>query len=280
MKELYLKGKRKFKNAGFEFPDIEARAILTRTLSIDLSKIHSEPKKNINEFKCRKFQKSVERRLNGEPSAYITGEKEFYSRNFKVNPDVLIPRDETELLVEESIKIIKKINNPRVLDLGTGSGCIAVTINSETDCKEIFASDISYMALLTARQNSKINSGRNSLYFINGNLFDSFKSSSFDIIISNPPYISRKDLEIVQKEIKDHEPLTALLSADNGFFHIKKIIEGSKRLLKMNGWCILEVGADQSKKVRKIFKENNFSDIEAVKDLNGIERIVKAKWKK
>lgn len=280
LKELYLKGKKKFEEDGFESPDIEARAILSKILGIDTSIIHSNPKEIIDEFKCKKFMGLVNRRLLGEPSAYITGEKEFYSRKFLVNPDVLIPREETELLVDEAIHIIKKTENPKVLDLGTGSGCIAITINSEIQCEVIFASDISYKSLLTAKNNALINKGKSNISFINSNLLDSFQSSSFDIIISNPPYVSKEDLKNLQREVKHHEPHISLLSEDDGLFHIKKIIEGSKKILTDGGSCILEVGINQSLEVVRMFKKNQYTNIETIKDINGIERVVEGKWKK
>ncbi len=280
LKKLYLKGKEKFKDNGFENPGIEARVILSIILSIDTSKIHSDPYENIDKIKCDEFMASIERRLMGEPSAYITGVKEFYSRKFLVNQDVLIPREETEMLVEESINILGKIPNPVVLDLGTGSGCIAASINCEFECREIYATDISFKSLLTAKKNAEQNKGKSKINFINSNLLDCFQSSSFDIIISNPPYISEQDLRKLQTEVQHHEPHISLVSADNGLFHIKKIIEGSKRLLKSDGWCVLEVGINQAGEVKKFFKENQYSNIESTNDLNGIERVIKGKWKK
>lgn len=280
LKELYLKGKQKFKDKCFDSPEIEARAILIKILDIDPSKIHSDPKRDIDHIKCEKYINAIERRINGEPSSYITNLKEFYSRDFMVNPHVLIPRPETELLVEQAIKILRMPKKSRILDLGTGSGCIAITINCEIDVKQIYACDISYNALLTAKNNSELNPGKSKIHFINSNLLDCFKSSSFDIIISNPPYISEKDFKNLKKEVQCFEPHSSLVSSDGGLYHIKKIIKDSKELLNRDGWCLLEIGFDQSKEVTRIFKENNYSNIEKVKDINGIERVVKAQWKK
>ena len=280
LKKLYLKGKQKFKDKHFDSPEIEARTLLSTILNIDPLKIHSEPGKDVDDIECKKYMNAIERRVCGEPLAYITKFKEFFSRDFLVNPNVLIPRPETELLVEEAIKVIKTSKEPKILDLGTGSGCIAITLNCETKVKELYASDVSYSALLTAKKNSALNIGRTNINFINSNLLDCFKSASFNIIISNPPYISEQDFINLEKDIQEFEPKSSLVSSQGGLYHIKRIVEDSKRLLHIGGWCVLEIGFNQSSEVTKIFKENKYSCIEIVKDLNGIERVVKAQWKK
>lgn len=280
LKKLYLKARNRFKDSGFESPEIETRTLLSGVLGLDPHEIYTDPDKIIDNQLSEKFEKSVERRLQGEPSAYITGTKEFFSKEFAVNRKVLIPRAETEILVEESVKVLKNIKKPNILDVGTGSGCIAISVNSKIDSGLICASDLSFEALLTARSNSFVNPGRNKLEFVCGNLLECFKSSTFDIIISNPPYISESELGLLQREIRDFEPLSSLVSKDGGFYHIKRIIENSKIILKQNGWCILETGYNQCEKVEEIFSINGFSNVEIIKDLSGIKRIVKAKWKK
>ncbi|NIP31531.1 MAG: peptide chain release factor N(5)-glutamine methyltransferase [Candidatus Dadabacteria bacterium] len=280
LQELYNLGKEKFKNANFQFPDIESRTILQQVLNKDLTYIYTNPQKLINKAQIDKFNDLADRRLNGEPYAYIKGKKEFYSREFTVNPDVLIPRPETELLVEEALKLIKKYKNPTVLDLGTGSGCIAVTLASEFYKMNMYASDTSFKALLTAITNSKLNNCSDKINFINSNLLTCFDSCSFDIIISNPPYISEEDFKNIQNEVKDHEPKSALLSGKKGLDHLTEIVNKSFSILKNNGWCILEVGYNQSAKVEKMFLDNGFINIQTIEDLNNIGRVVRAQCKK
>jgi len=155
LKELYLKGRDLLKKSGLENPELEAALLLSKVLRINTTYIYAHPKNWVQSDKIKEFELLLERRIKREPIAYILGEKEFYSRSFIVTPDVLIPRPETEILVEEALKIINNIPYPTVLDVGTGSGCIAVTIACEAGNAQNFATDISFEALMVARANSE-----------------------------------------------------------------------------------------------------------------------------
>src|SRR3989337_939462 len=154
LKELYIQGRNLLRESGVENPELEAALLLSKALGINTTYIYAHPEKRIQSEKVKEFKLLLERRLKREPIAYILGEKEFYSRSFIVTPDVLIPRPETEILVEEALKITKTTPNSFVLDVGTGSGCIAVTIGCESENAQIFAADISLEALMVARANS------------------------------------------------------------------------------------------------------------------------------
>ncbi len=281
LKELYQYGKQSLRHNSIDAPGLEAYMLLSRSeLLNDLSEVYSHPEKEITQDGVEKFQKLLKRRLNREPAAYIMGKKEFYSRSFKVNPSVLIPRAETELLVDETLNIINQTPSALILEIGTGSGCIAVTIASLCEDVRIVASDISKEALLIAKENSNNHGQNEKVTFISGDLLSSFKNESYDIVVSNPPYIKEEDLPHLEPEVKDFEPKVSLTAGKDGLYFIKKIISDATRVLKDGGSCVLEIGHGQRESVENIFLEFGFVDISHTKDLNGIERVVRAKWKK
>jgi release factor glutamine methyltransferase len=204
----------------------------------------------------------------------------FYSRSFKVNSGVLIPRPETELLVEESFLLTKQTDSPRVLEIGTGSGCISVTLACMCSNARIIATDISQEALKVAKENIFRHGTKDNITLAGGDLITFFKDRSFDMVISNPPYIPESDITILEPDVKDFEPMIALTAGEDGLKYINKIISDSSRVLKDEGWCVLEIGQGQSEKVINLFEDFGFTEISTKKDLNGIDRVIRAKWKK
>ena len=277
-RKLYLQGRKSFEENGFECPGIEARAILARSLNTDPLEIYAHPEKKVGTEGAQAFEKLLRRRLSGEPLAYITGRREFYSRNFSVTPDVLIPRPETETLAELAIETARGMNSPRILDLATGSGCLAVTLCGETDNCEIFASDVSSAALCIAAENARAHGAR--IRFIRSDFLGCFAESSFDMIISNPPYVSEAQYAKLPGEIKNHEPSLALLGGEDGLSCIKKIAGQAGEVLRAGGFLLLEIGAGQAGDVERTLGKSGFSDISSRNDTNGIKRVVKATWKK
>ena len=281
LKELYSLGKENLSQHSIETPALEAYLLLSESEVIDdLSEIYAYPEKEIDQNTIIKFQNLLDRRVKREPIAYIIGEKEFYSKPYKVNPSVLIPRPETELLVDEALDLAKQIKSPLILEIGTGSGCIAVTIASYCKDAKILASDISQHALTVAKQNISNHDQKERISLLRGDLLNSFKNQSFDIVVSNPPYIAETEFGLLESEVNGFEPKAALIAGQDGLYHIKKIISDSTRILKNSGWCVLEIGHSQKKEVENIFIEFGFTDVSSTKDLNGIERVIKAKWKK
>ncbi|MYH40112.1 MAG: peptide chain release factor N(5)-glutamine methyltransferase [Candidatus Dadabacteria bacterium] len=278
LKKLYLKGRKSFERNGFECPGIETRAILARSLDADPLELYAHPERRVGSKRAEAFEKLLHRRLAGEPLAYVTGKREFYSRPFAVTPDVLIPRPETETLVELAIETAGQMKNPRVLDLGTGSGCIAVTVFLETRGCRVFASDVSAAALSVARKNARTHGAR--VRFVNSDLLGCFAKSSFDIIISNPPYVSQAQYESLSREIRCYEPRSALVGGEDGLAYIRKITAAATRALREGGFLLLEIGAGQAQSVEGIVRENGFSDIRFETDIGDIRRVVKATWKK
>lgn len=312
MKELYLKGRDLLKKSGLENPELEAALLLSKVLRINTTYIYAHPKNWVQSDKIKEFELLLERRIKREPIAYILGEKEFYSRSFIVTPDVLIPRPETEILVEEALKIINNIPYPTVLDVGTGSGCIAVTIACEAGNAQNFATDISFEALMVARANSERHKVSKRISYVCADFLSCFNENSFDIILSNPPYIPEGEFYSLESNVRDFEPKISLIgggsilrqgsgqalrlhpssvrselvedsrptSGEEGLNCIRKIVHEAGKVLKNGGWCIIEVGANQSEKVSEIFKGVGFKEVSTVKDLAGIERVVKGKWKR
>ena len=281
LKELYSLGKDNLSRNAIETPGLEAYILLSESEVIDnLSEVYAHPEKEIDRETINKFQNLLERRVKKEPIAYIIGEKEFYSKTYKVNPSVLIPRPETELLVDETLELAKQIGSPLILEIGTGSGCIAVTLASYCNQAKIVASDISQRALNVAKENVNKHSQNDKITLTKADMLSSFKNDSFDIVVSNPPYITETQFDLLESEVKDFEPKIALTGGENGLCYIKEIISDSTRVLKDGGWCVLEIGYNQRKEVENIFTDCGFIDISSTKDLNGIERVIKAKWKK
>lgn len=266
-------------NNTIESPQREARLLLCHVSGFTHVDIISAAERlSLSEQQYQAYQQLITRRADGEPHAYLTGHKEFWSLDFKVTTDTLIPRPETELLVEQAIEQIKKNHSLRVLDLGTGSGAIALAIGSEMPQCTILATDISAAALEVAKYN-KSALGIHNVRFIQSDWFSSKElqdtirlEGAFDLIISNPPYIADDDSE-VELFVKAHEPATALFAKDNGLADLKSIIDQSINFLSPTGGLLLEHGHRQSPAVLDLLKSAGFSNVFSVKDLNNIERI-------
>lgn len=278
LKELYLKGRKSFEENGFECPGIETRAILAKSLNTDPLELYAHPERRVGTKRTEAFEKLLRRRLGGEPLAYVIGKREFYSRPFFVTPDVLIPRPETETLAELAIETAGRMKNPRILDLGTGSGCLAVTLFLEARNCEVFASDVSASALSVAEKNARTNGA--CVRFVNSDLLGCFAKSSFDAIISNPPYVSEAEYAELSAQVRNYEPSAALLGGEDGLEYVRKIAAAGGRVLREGGFLLLEIGAGQAESAESVIRENGFSDIRLETDIGGVKRVVKATWKK
>lgn len=250
-------------------PILDAEILMAHVLGIDRHKLVLYKNTIIDKRILTRFKRLLSRRLKSEPVAYIVGYKEFYSLPFKVNKHVLIPRPETELLVDCAIYHAKQ--HATLIDIGTGSGAIAIAIKyNRPDCS-VWATDISKNALKVAIQNANTILGKNKIKFLQSSLFDSIPPMIFDVIVSNPPYISPDIYYQLQKDVH-YEPKEALLAFDNGFGIIKSLIEKAHNFLSDNGLLIIEIGEDLSPRIQEIATLHNFS-ISILKDYAHLPRI-------
>lgn len=269
------------RTGSIQSPALESYVLLAKASAVrDLGEIYARPEKEIEPEIEQHYLSLIDRRIKREPSAYILGRKEFYSREFSVNPGVLIPRPETELLAEQALRALDSMESPIALDLGTGSGCLAVTIARECPGAFIVASDISRDALETASENARDHSAHDCINFVEADALTPFKEDLFDIIVSNPPYIAEGDLSSLEPEVRDYEPLESLVAGPDGLRIIRKIVTDAPGVLKDGGYCLIEVGIGQSGITMELFQKRGFTDIRTIRDFSGIERVVEAKWKK
>lgn len=259
-----------FENNKISSPKQNAETIISHILKMKRLDIYLHLKNEMSETELNSILLITERRKKCEPLQYILGETEFYGYKFKVNKSVLIPRPETELLVE---KIIKEENNVNsILEIGTGSGAIVIALKKHFQNSIVLASDVSKDALKTAAENAVLNSVQ--LEFVKSDIFENI-AGRFDLIISNPPYISPDEYEQLPIEIRDHEPKSALQAENNGLYYYEKILQNAKEHLTKSGKIYFEIGYDQAEKIADIAKENGFSKIKVFKDLNGFDRIMR-----
>ena len=237
-------------------------------LSKILNKNREEILTNLEQEICQKYlseyKRLIVRRSQNEPVAYILEEKEFWSKNFFVNYDTLIPRPETELMVEKLVKIFKE-KQISILDIGTGSGCILISLLSELEKSRGVGIDVSKKALIIANKNSEKHVMQNKIKFVNKSL-DSKFYQKFDLIVSNPPYIRSNEIKNLRDDIKRYEPLIALDGGNDGLDLIKKVIYKTKYILKVKGMLALEIGNEQFKKVSEILIKKNFKIEHIIKD--------------
>ena len=272
IKEANAWGKDELMAAGIENASRDAEIVLSFTLKKERVTLHAYPEYVLAESEEKKYRENILRRKDREPLAYIRGSAHFYGRNFLVNGDTLIPREETELLVEEVLRLAK--TNDTVIDVGTGSGIIAITLKSERPDLTVFASDISDGALKTAKANSDIHAAK--INFQKDHLISSVEDDSIDIIAANLPYIPPTDESDLMAEVKYFEPHTALFAEDDGLALIYELIFTAKEKLRDNGKIILEIGIGQSPKVIDFFKKIGYNNISVINDYAGIERIISA----
>ena len=256
---------------------LDSEILLSKTLNKSREEVLINLDQKINKKNISIFNEYLQRRLKNEPIAYILEEKEFWSKKFNVSKDTLIPRPETELLVDKLLEIYqgKKVS---ILDIGTGSGCIIVSLLSGLKQSVGTGIDISKNAILIAKKNALKYKLQNRAKFLNKSL-ENMCYKKFDLIVSNPPYIERKDLKNLSDDIKKYEPRMALDGGNDGLDLIKKVIYKSKSILKIKGTLALEIGNEQIKKVSKILIDNNFRIRHVIKDYKNNVRCVLAYYK-
>jgi release factor glutamine methyltransferase len=267
-------GHKLLEEAAVGAPRLTAEVLLLHAISAnqscDRAWLYAHSSDELREVWWIHYGRYLHERMQGRPTQYITGRQEFYGREFRVTPDVLIPRSETEHVIEASLPRVAAAS--RILDIGVGSGGIAITLALETKA-HVFATDVSKAALRVAAENARRWGADISL--VACDLGSALAYGSFDMVVSNPPYVPARDRERLQREVRDFEPNIALFGGEEGLDVYRRLIPEAWRLLKPGGWLIMELGYDSSGPVREML--GAWRNIEVVKDLAGIARVIAAR---
>lgn len=269
-KQAEQKGEQLLEAAGVMDAKIDAWLLLEMVAKIDRSFYFMHINEEVDPEVLTEYERVVEKRAEHVPLQYITGEQEFMGMTFKVNSNVLIPRQDTETLVEEALKVIEP--QMEVLDLCTGSGCILLSILKNAPTVHGTGSDISKQALLVAKENARLHDL--DAEWVRGNLFDNV-SGQYDVIVSNPPYIAQAELPMLMPEVLHFEPMQALDGGADGLDFYRSITAEAPQYLKENGYLFFEIGYDQGKAVQQLMQDAGFKDVTIRKDLAGNDRVVK-----
>ena len=264
-----------FSQNQFINPKLEIEWLLRSLLKCNKLDIYLRFEEPLDSKQLSVLRSWIKRRVkNNEPLQYITGSCEFYGRQYIVNSKVLIPRQETERLIDIVIDKCKMVEKPDIIDVGTGSGCIASTLALEISKAHVCGIDISLDAIEIAEKN-KFKLNAKNVFFYEMNILVDMPSKTYDFLISNPPYVSQKEMKNLSKEIKNFEPHIALTDFDDGLIFYHRLGEIGRKLLKLNGWIILEVGKEEhSSKVYSIFKSLHYKNLALIKDFNGDNRVL------
>lgn len=279
VREILSQAVLQFKKNEIDTPRLDAEVLLAFVLNCRRLELYTNAEKILTDEQISRFKKLIERRTGKIPVAHLIGTKEFFGLNFVVTPEVLIPRPDTEILTQCAMEFLQTWNGEKTFaDLGTGSGAICISILKFCKTARAAAVDISEKSLEVARFNAQKFNVDDRVNFFCGNLFEPLEGKKFAAIISNPPYIPTADLKNLQDEVKK-EPMRALDGGADGLNFYRKIISKSPKFLLDGGLLAVEVGINQAAAVKKIFVENNFCDVEILKDLAGLERVICARQK-
>jgi release factor glutamine methyltransferase len=252
-------------------PRLTAEVLLCRALGCERSYLYGHPEEELSEAVSLHFERYLRQRAEGKPTQYITRKQEFYGREFLVTPDVLIPRPETEHVVEKAIALGK--NAGRILDVGCGSGAIAVTLSLELN-RQVWATDISPSAIAIAAENARRLRAR--VHVVLCDLASAIAPRSIDLIVCNPPYVALGEREGLQREVREHEPRVALFAGETGMEVYERLIADAPRVLRSGGWLVVELGFKASEPVRHMLA-SNWQDIQVMPDLAGFPRVLAAR---
>ncbi|PYS88601.1 MAG: peptide chain release factor N(5)-glutamine methyltransferase [Acidobacteria bacterium] len=258
-------------------PEREVNLLLRHSLKRDATFIYSHPEYRLDAVESILFKAVLKRRAAGEPFQYISGVQEFYGHEFKVTPDVLIPRPETEILVEAAIGELKGNAETKFCEIGVGSGCISISILKAVPSAIAVAVDLSKGAIDVAKANAEKHDVLRRLNLLESDIFSSINDADFDLIVSNPPYIPMPDIETLQKEVREFEPRMALDGGRDGLDTVRKIINEAPNYLRSKGRLLVEIGWDQAESVNELFQSPIWHDVRFHNDLQGIPRVVDAR---
>lgn len=249
-------------------PRLTAEVLLAHALRCDRANLYAHPERELSDAEQLHYGRYLHERLKHKPTQYITGRQEFYGREFRVTPAVLIPRPETELVVETALRVAASAR--RVLDAGTGSGCLAVTLKKELPAARVFACDVSRAALEVARTNAERLEA--AVEFFRGNMLEACRDASVDLIVCNPPYISSAEMETLAAEVREYEPAAALRGGESGAEFYRPLLAGAQRALRPGGWLVAELGHDTLHQIESLLAV--WAERIVERDLAGIARVV------
>jgi release factor glutamine methyltransferase len=270
--EALRQAKRRLRDQAVRSPNLAAEVLLRHTLERERVYLFAHPEEELSDEQLARYWQSIEERAAGKPTQYITGIQEFYGREFRVTPDVMIPRPETEFVVETVLKVAPKAG--RLADVGSGSGAIAVTLQLETGA-ELIGTDVSAPALRVASGNAR--NLASSASFVQCDLLTALGEHSFDVVASNPPYVPQTDEPGLQREVRDHEPRVALYGGGTGLDFYRRLIEESPRVLRPGGWLVVEFGIRQLDPVRDMLG-SSWANTRVVDDLAGLPRVLATRY--
>ena len=273
IENILNKGIRDLKEHKISNPQLDGEILLSNSINRDKKHIILNPKELLNQNQSKKFKSLIERRIKGEPVAYLVNKKEFWKDEFYVNKEVLIPRPDTEIIIEQVLKIYSKGLQLQVLDIGTGSGCILLSILKERSNFYGTGIDISKKSINVSKLNAKQLNLTSRVKFFHSSV-DNFKIGKYDLIVSNPPYIKFFNLKYLEKDVINFEPKLALSGGFDGFSEIRKVISKARTLIKKNGKFILEIGFNQKNKVKQILKKEGFYVNKTIRDYGNNERCI------
>jgi len=255
---------------------LDAETLLMHVLSRDRASLYAYPELELTPEELSRYNGMLERRLGGEPLQYITGHQEFWGLDLVVNPSVLIPRPETEHAVETALELLRRVEAPHIIDVGTGSGCIALALASELERADVRAVDRSGAALEVARLNAR-RLGLERIRFAQSDLLAACLPTgpAFDLVISNPPYVGEREADKLPIEVREHEPHGALFAGEEGLDIYRLLIPQAAPVLKPGGWLVLEMGYSQEPSLRELL--DDWDEVRCVRDLQGIPRVIAAR---
>ncbi len=256
---------------------LDAETLLLHLLQRDRAFLIAHSDERLNAEGAVRYYALIERRLAGEPIQYITGQTEFYGLPFRVDSSVLIPRPETEHLVEKVLSLAEGFSSPRIADVGTGSGAIAIALAHKLPGARVTTIDLSMQALAVAQANAEQNAVTNRIRFLQGDLLAPVAGETFDIVVSNPPYVADTDRASLAVEVRDHEPELALFAGNDGLAVYRKLIPQAHAILVPDGFIALEIGCGQHSAIAALLTASGFKNIEFTPDLQGIQRVATAR---
>jgi release factor glutamine methyltransferase len=278
LKDALTRAVAKLSSANVPSPRLNAETLLMFTLGSDRAYLYAHPERELNADEATRYDEALSQRARGVPAQYITGHQEFWGLDLIVTPAVLIPRPETEHVVETALHLLSEVGlqRPRILDVGTGSGCIALALAKELPEAEVHASDVSAEALEIARANAARLQLAERIQFHQSDLLAAVPAElQFDLIVSNPPYVAEHDAESVEAQVRKFEPHNAVFGGEDGLEVYRRLVPRAEARLAHGGWLVMEIGAGMEDAVRALL--SGWSDIGATADLQGIARVLAAR---